>query len=216
MWPFRAFKPKQSPPTSEARLKEVARGFKPKQSPESQKIDASLSDWIKLGDLRQHLLTKNIFIYGKIGFFEPVLNRLTVELFPPHTNPIVIHRLADIDIILSIKGKEPKPIVFMPNIGKEDEINSVLIKLIENNRIFWLIGYPSLIQKSLLSVFHTFFLACGATDIQTLRDIITLSASELSDLSRTDDNFGFFISDYHLVSDRKKRLSTLFRISDLE
>jgi len=214
---YRFFKPNQSPPVQENHLKEVVHGFKPKQSPNSPHSKSTLEEWFMSPDFKKYLFSSNIFIYGKIGFYGPVLDKLLTEAFPAHTSPVKIYRKADIDTFLSLKGMEKKPFVFMPTVGNDDDINDALIQLLENNNKIWLVSYPSLLSKSLLSVFNAFFLACGATDIQSLRDVISFSDAESPCLSKNAENEGFFSSDYHSEKDKvKTKYRTPFYLSELD
>lgn len=122
------------------------------------------------------LLVSNIFIIGKIGFFNRICERL-IKRFNKRGNS-TIHKVRTEEDIIQLRGEEAKfPIFVTPAAKNRESLNHLITLALGLGRPIWLVALPSQIERNLLLSFDCFFLSPGVK-LDPLNDLIPLDEAD--------------------------------------
>ena len=145
----------------------------------------------KLGDLlqnkafRKNLLASPTFIYGKVGFYNVVLEQVFGKKWDKNNKLRVLYSVDELEKAKKETTTPSKtPIILIPVVQDTNKLNELISSAIDSKQAIWLIGYPSIIQKHLLAAFQCFFLCSASrTEIEILQDVIEITKNDVDYLA---------------------------------
>jgi hypothetical protein len=178
---------------------------------------ATLSALMQISAVQAHICSYNVFISAKVGFFSPVLKQLADSAALSGATPVFIKRHEDIESLQVPAVDHKRLVVILPSVGSTAVFISDLIHIMAAGYTVWVIAHPSSIEKHLLGVFHTFFIAFGTREeIKIFRDILPLNESHFDLLSKESIAYpaSLFVTDApDLATDETGCYMTQFRIA---
>lgn len=156
------------------------------------------SDSVPLDDLLgepknlSNFLKSSIFIYGKIWFYNAILRKLLGNDWSKSRKYRVVHNIKDLQELQQVDERKKKyngPVILIPSVQTQNELNELLSKSLETNLPVWFVGYPSTLQKHLLITFEYFFICFVSEDeMRILQDVTEITDDDGSYLMELDKN----------------------------
>ncbi len=131
-------------------------------------------------DFKSEIKAISAFFYGKVWFYNTVLEILLGPNWPTHQSIQVIHYEKGLSTETAGSRTKLKPLVVLPSVHDQISLNMLVSKALKTERPVWFIGYPSTLSKHLLVSFQSFFL-CEASpiELEILSDVVQLSKLDL-------------------------------------
>ena len=125
---------------------------------------------------KDQMMRACIFIYGKIWFYNAILEILQGANWNTSKEIQIVHNAKMLTNSTQRSPKLRKPVVILPSVHDQVELNKLVSKALETKRPVWFVGYPSTLSKHLLVSFQSFFV-CNASksEIDILKDVTELS-----------------------------------------
>jgi len=139
-----------------------------------------LSTLLQNPDVRNVILKSNVFIFGKVGFFDRIIKALSnlykevsgkdIKTFRTNTDLGRLVRRKKGQVTAEETEQENEietsedftsPIILFPTSDSDEGLNQLLAKALEKKRPIWVVALPSQIKRHLLLSFNCFFLATG-------------------------------------------------------
>lgn len=139
------------------------------------------------------LKTTSTFFYGKVWFYNAVLEFLLGKKWGESKEVQIIHYAKGFGKPTAQAKPNPKPLVILPAVHDQVSLNMLVSKALETERPVWFIGYPSTLSKHLLISFQSLFL-CSASEneLKILSDVAELSTQDTEFLKQPKS--GIYIS----------------------
>ncbi|PWH14135.1 MAG: hypothetical protein DDG60_08695 [Anaerolineae bacterium] len=146
-------------------------------------------NWHKLGDVlkdssvHNNLFRSNIFIFGRIGFFDLIQKSLTRFMRRRKQSVWVVQNLVDLKKVEEDKALE-MPILLLPATKSREDLNNLITAALDTRRPVWLVALPSQIEKHLLLLFHCFFIpsACSRQEVSSLTEVTFLLPQDIEEI----------------------------------
>jgi hypothetical protein len=185
----------------------------------------TLTELVQLPKVKKLLLKSNVFIYGKVGFFDYVLKilfplagkktietiftEIQLESYRSRNSPI---DSTDEPINTNHQTVLTLPYVLIPMTDTPEALNRLITNALINPPV-WLIAIPSLLNRSLLLSFNCFFLPDVPEDeMKILFDITSLTKND-----KRQDCEAIFIADHSLKElGLRGRIGTVIPIDKLD
>lgn len=178
------------------------------------------------------LTSSNVFIFGKVGFFDAILSCLSKTCWSDCPQQFTCVRTeTDLKKLESRRrarraqstlepeetsGKIEIPIVLMPSVENVDGLNRLITAAMKTCQKIWLVGLPSQIQRHLLLSFNCFFIAPGPrTEIEIISTITPLTDEDVNNLTTRPNIKAIFASDFKLSLGCADRLGTVVYLKSL-
>ena len=138
---------------------------------------SNATDILGKQSFKDQMMRVCIFIYGKIWFYNAILEILQGTNWNISKEIQIVHNAKMLTNSTQRSPKLRKPVVILPSVHDQVELNKLVSKALETKRPVWFVGYPSTLSKHLLVSFQSFFV-CSASDseIDILRDVTELSS----------------------------------------
>lgn len=185
----------------------------------------SLSELVQQPKIKKLLLKSNVFIYGKVGFFDYVISTLQTLVGKNRIKTIFTE-----DQLLEFRKEKTTPDYLEKHSSNQNKSSSspfilvpmtetpvALNRLITNaliDRPLWLVAIPSLLNRSLLLSFNCFFLPnAPETEMKILYDITSLTEEDI----HGQDFEAIFIADHSIKElGLRNRIGTVIPIDQLD
>lgn len=190
----------------------------------------SFDNILKQTEFIRILKLANIFVFGKVGFFEIIQEGLKSTFLKeyPDTKFKVIRTLSDLknkDRRPSSKVIEKKagevndsPLILMPTVKSRADFNEIVSAAFETKKLIWLIALPSQLEKHLLVSFDCFFLPIAPKEeIGLLSDITPLDQIDIDEVSKADGVIAILSTAYNIpnLNVIEKKFGTVIYINQL-
>ena len=136
----------------------------------------SFGDILKDIKIRNVLFTSNIFILGKIGYFDRVIKQLTdaYQKYEKRDIPILRTEPELIEYKQGLKDKS-LPVVFIPAARSRENLSHLVTLALEMHVPLWMVALPSHFETQLLLSFKSLFIAMAPeTELQPLFEIMDI------------------------------------------
>jgi hypothetical protein len=186
------------------------------------------------------ILKSNLFIFGKVGFFDFVIQALLSSFdYPTINSRKVIKTKADMqrhykeaktvrnaeseqlsvkdEIGSSSKNEFLSPVILLPTEENQINLNKMVAEALNKKNPVWLVALPSQIQPHLLLSFNCFFIAPGPKEeINILSDITPISSEDAKQMHSMGVAKAIFASDKLIPKiGLSNRLGTVIYINEL-
>jgi hypothetical protein len=186
-------------------------------------------------EIKTVLLNSNVFIFGKIGFFDLIISALSnihkesrgkaIKLIKTEKEMITYSRSRKHNKMNSRMEKELRqeprdnlsPIIIFPTADSDESLNQFLAAAFTLKNPLWVVALPSQLKRHLLLSFNCFFLTQGADeDFDVLSGITPAINDDLNKLKESTEIRAIFISDKK-ISDIgiSNRLGTVIYINKI-
>lgn len=176
----------------------------------------TLSETLQDIVIQPHLLESNIFIFGKVGFFDLIQKALSKILQKKKKESTILARnLSDLQ---SAKEAESQvaPVFLVPAAKNKEDLNQLVATAIELKRPVWLVALPSQIEKHLLLSFRCFFIAPhSAGEVASLAEITSLLDEDIEKLCQETSLQAILLMDLPTSLGLPDRLGSVIYIDNL-
>lgn len=176
------------------------------------------NDVIKDIQARPVLQKSNIFIFGKVGFFDLVCKQLSNGL-RKNKSLITCRNTNDLRSIASQTGQssQKQTILLLPATRNHEDLNQLVVSALETQMPFWLVALPSQIEKHLLVAFDCFFLAPSPkTEFDIIADIAPITEHDRTKLCDQSTMQALLVMNKTTSLGQPNRLGSVIYISKLE
>lgn len=177
----------------------------------------SLQEILQNYQVKPILLKGNIFISGKVGFFDIICKELISTYQKTHRKkPIRIRTESELSKITTAENKTSTPIILIPAAKNQEAINQMIASAFDAKIPVWLVALPSKIEKQLLVAFGCFFITQGAEeDRQAISDITSFSDEDDERLRGDNDIQAILVLDQSTQLGLPDRLGSVIYVNSL-
>ena len=149
-------------------------------------VGEPLTTLLKDEEFKRELLSLNVFIFGRVDFFEKILAQIFGDAW--RKKEVLVREIAHIEKVVRERNasgdNEQGVLIVIPSVQDEEKLNQLVAEAMKVGAPVWLVGYPSTLRKHLWVNFSGFIL-CQAPvkEIQALQDILGLTSLDLQILS---------------------------------
>lgn len=183
--------------------------------PQLKKI-YQLSEVLKDSAVQAHLAEANIFIFGKVGFFDLIQKSLVKYMRRKKKKVLLVRNFAELQ---SIEGSIEQyiPLFLVPTAKNRDDLNSLVTAALETRHPVWLVALPSQIEKHLLILFNFFFIAPHSSkrEILSLTEVTFLLEGDIEEACRENSLQAILLMEHSTRLSLPDRLGSVIYIHNL-
>lgn len=183
----------------------------------NQKSAYQLSEVLQDAAVQAHLKQANIFIFGKVGFFDLIQKNLVKYTRGKKKKVILpIRNYAELQSI-DKDVEQNAPLLLIPTTKSKDDLNGLVTAALETKHPVWLVALPSQIEKHLLILFNFFFIAPHSSkrEISSLTEVTFLLDDDIEEACRQTGLQAVFLMEHSTRLGLPDRLGSVIYIDDL-
>ncbi len=176
------------------------------------------NDVLKNAQARLILQKSNIFIFGKVGFFDVIFKQLASGL-RKNKQLITCRNANDLRAVAPQPGQNTpsRTILLLPATRNREDLNQLVVTALESQIPFWLVALPSQIEKHLLVAFDCFFIAPGPiSEFEIISDITPVTEYDRKNLCDQSTLQALLVMNKKTSIGQPDRLGSVIYIEKLE
>lgn len=175
----------------------------------------SLLDILRNAQVKPILRKGNIFVFGKVGFYDAVYQTMISVYYRRGEKPPLVRTESDLQQVIHSE-KNSLPIILIPAAKNQETINQLIASALEVRTPVWLVALPSKVEKQLLVAFDCFFIAAGSEeDGRAIADISSFTQDDYERLREEDDICAAIVLGKNIELGSQNRLGSVIFISSL-